>query len=111
RIVLGAIRQTWLAAGGTSGFMGFPTTSEARTADGRGAFSRFQGGDVYWSPTTGARVVAGAVARTYWEQGGSSSTLGFPTRSTYSVPGGTRTDFQHGSLTWNAASGAVTVSR
>ncbi|MGY1682445.1 N-acetylmuramoyl-L-alanine amidase [Geodermatophilus sp. SYSU D01176] len=111
RIVRGAIRDTWLAAGGSGGSLGFPTTSDAPTADGRGAVVRFQGGDVYWSPVTGAQVVAGATAQPYWDRGGSGSTLGFPTRSTYPVAGGTRTDFQRGSMTWNATSGAVAVSQ
>jgi uncharacterized protein with LGFP repeats len=218
RIVRGEILNAWLAAGGATGYLGFPTTSDAATADGRGYFVRFQGGDVYWSPRpapascgapscppgsrpvgrpgrwasrpratrrprtaavrscgsraatcTGRRrrgrrscagrscppgsrpvgrpgrwasdderredrrrprvrrplhrrrrvLVAGdrqpgrvgAMARTYWQRGGSSSTLGFPTRSSYAVSGGMRTDFEHGSMTWNATSGAVAVSQ
>jgi uncharacterized protein with LGFP repeats len=51
------------------------------------------------------------MARTYWQRGGSSSALGFPTRSSYAVSGGMRTDFEHGSMTWNATSGAVAVSQ
>ncbi|MGR6965918.1 N-acetylmuramoyl-L-alanine amidase [Geodermatophilus sp. URMC 61] len=111
RIVRGGILATWLGSGGVTGPLGFPTTSDAPTSDGRGAFVRFQGGDIYWSPTTSMQVVSGAMARTYWERGGSSSALGFPTRSSYPVPGGMRTDFERGSMTWNSSSGAVTVSQ
>jgi uncharacterized protein with LGFP repeats len=109
--VRGGIRNTWLAAGGTSGFFGFPTTSETVVPGGRGAYVRFQGGDVWWSPATGAQVVSGAIAKSYWERGGSSSALGFPTRSSYAVTGGVRTDFERGSMTWNAQTGAVSVSQ
>jgi uncharacterized protein with LGFP repeats len=111
RIVRGSILSTWLATGGATGPLGFPTTSDAKTADGRGYVVRFTGGDVYWSPATGSQVVSGAMAKTYWQRGGSSSALGFPTRSSYAVSGGMRTDFEHGSMTWNATSGAVAVSQ
>jgi uncharacterized protein with LGFP repeats len=56
-------------------------------------------------------VVSGATATTYWQRGGSSSTLGFPTRSSYAVTGGMRTDFERGRMTWNAETGAVSVSQ
>jgi uncharacterized protein with LGFP repeats len=111
QIVRGNILNAWLAAGGATGPLGFPTTSDAKTADGRGYVVRFQGGDVYWSPWTGAQMVSGETARAYWQRGGSSSSLGFPTRSTYAVSGGMRTDFERGSMTWNATSGAVAVSQ
>jgi uncharacterized protein with LGFP repeats len=110
-VVRGSILSTWLAGGGATGPLGFPTTSDAKTADGRGYVVRFQNGDVYWSPATGTQVVSGAMAKTYWQRGGSSSALGFPTRSSYPVSGGMRTDFERGSMTWNATSGAVAVSQ
>jgi uncharacterized protein with LGFP repeats len=111
QIVRGEILKAWLAAGGATGSLGFPTTSDARTADGRGYVVRFQGGDVYWSQAIGARFVLGAMAKTYWQRGGSSSVLGFPTRSSYTVTGGMRTDFERGRISWNATTGAVSVSQ
>jgi uncharacterized protein with LGFP repeats len=66
---------------------------------------------VWWSPATRARFVSGAMAKTYWQRGGSSSALGFPTRSSYAVTGGMRTDFERGRMTWNATTGAVSVSQ
>ncbi|MDP9428850.1 MAG: hypothetical protein M3Q47_08240, partial [Actinomycetota bacterium] len=76
-MVVGSIRDTWLAAGGTSGFFGFPTTSD--TPAGKGAFVRFQGGDVYWSPTTGTRIVRGNILDAYLAAGGPTGWLGYPT--------------------------------
>ncbi len=110
-IVRGHILQAFRAAGGHTGFLGLPTTSDAWTPDGRAAFVRFEGGDVYWAQATGAQVVAGPTAVAYRNQGGTSSALGLPTRSTHPVPGGTRTDFERGSMTWSSATGAVTVSQ
>ncbi|MGY1693510.1 N-acetylmuramoyl-L-alanine amidase [Geodermatophilus sp. SYSU D00814] len=109
QVVAGRILTTWLATGGPSGTLGFPTTSDARTPDGRGYVVRFQGGDVYWSPATDARAVTGALATEYAARGGSTSGLGFPTSSTYAVAGGLRNDFQGGVLTLTTATGAVTV--
>jgi uncharacterized protein with LGFP repeats len=31
-------------------------------------------------------------------------------KSRYAVPGGRATDFEHGRITWNAATGATTVT-
>ncbi|WP_107113510.1 hypothetical protein [Kitasatospora sp. MBT66] len=41
-----------------------------------------------------------------WER----SWLGYPTRGEHAVPGGRRTDFQHGYAYWNAANNTVTTS-
>ncbi|MGY1690052.1 N-acetylmuramoyl-L-alanine amidase [Geodermatophilus sp. SYSU D01105] len=98
------------ASGGPTGPLGWPTSSNAKTPDGRGSFARFRGGDIWWSAATGTRVVRGAIASAYWQMGGSSSRLGFPTRSTYAVGGLQRTDFQHGWMTFDPKAGVVTTS-
>ena len=41
--------------------LGFPTTSEVRTPNGRGAYNVFQRGSIYWSPSTGVHPVYGAI--------------------------------------------------
>lgn len=70
----------------------------------------FEKGSVYWSPSTGAHEVHGAIRDKYkelgWERG-----FGYPTSDEYDVPEGKRSDFQHGSITWNRATGEVTVTR
>ncbi|WP_232797039.1 N-acetylmuramoyl-L-alanine amidase [Blastococcus atacamensis] len=106
--VVGSILTTWLQAGGSGGVLGFPTTTDALTSDRKGAFVRFQGGDVYWSPATGTHIVRGALAGAYVSRGGPTGSLGFPTRTTYAVPEGLRSDFERGSLTWNASTSAIT---
>jgi uncharacterized protein with LGFP repeats len=42
--------------------------------------------------------------------GSEASTLGYPVSDEYSVPGARRSDFQRGSIVWNAT-GAVTILR
>ena len=73
-----------VSAGGPA-VLGYPVADDGGTGDGTGALVRFQGGDVYWSPATSTQVVSGAMAKAYWDRGGSSSTLGFPTRSSYAA--------------------------
>ncbi|MQA33272.1 N-acetylmuramoyl-L-alanine amidase [Modestobacter roseus] len=106
----GPIRDAWAAAGWEQGALGFPTTDHTVTPDGRGAYSYFQGGAVYWSASTGAHVLRGAVldawARTGWEQG----RLGYPTSATRQVADGTRTDFQGGYISVSTATGQAVVT-
>ena len=77
--VHGLIRDRWLAIGGTSSILGYPTTNESTTPDGVGRYNHFQNGSVYWTPTTGAHEVYGPIrarwANLRWERG----LLGYPT--------------------------------
>uniref|UniRef100_UPI00403C0465 LGFP repeat-containing protein n=1 Tax=Streptomyces hayashii TaxID=2839966 RepID=UPI00403C0465 len=57
----GAIRDKWAAMGWENSALGFPTTDETRTPNKPGAFNHFQGGSIYWSPTTGAHEIHGAI--------------------------------------------------
>jgi len=54
--------------------------------------------------------VLGAI-RVRWSQLGSErSPLGYPTTDEYSTTGGRRNDFQHGTITWTAATGATSTT-
>jgi hypothetical protein len=105
--VHGAIYGAWARTGWEAGRLGFPTTDETVTSDQVGRYNHFEGGSVYWSPSTGAHVVEGAIRGRWAALGWERSYLGYPTSDEYAVPGGRRTDFQGGSITWNAATGAV----
>ncbi|NAZ75603.1 hypothetical protein GTQ99_09245 [Kineococcus sp. T13] len=107
----GAIRDKWAATGWENGRLGFPTTSDAPTPNGRGWYTHFQGASVYWSPQTGAHFTAGAIKDQWalhgWENGG----LGFPATDDTSTPNGRGyyTHFQGGSIYWSPATGAHDV--
>ncbi|MEZ0494384.1 SpoIID/LytB domain-containing protein [Kineococcus sp. TBRC 1896] len=107
--VRGAIRSEWARLGWEGG-LGFPTTSDAPTPDGRGWFTHFQGGSVYWSPATGAHFTRGAIrdawARLGWENG-----LGFPVTGDTALAGGRGwfNRFQGGSIYWGPTTGAHAV--
>jgi uncharacterized protein with LGFP repeats len=104
--VWGAIRDRWAALGFERGSLGFPVTDEIALRSG-GAASVFQGGSVYFSPATGAHAVQGAIRDRWAASGWEGGRLGYPTSDEYDVPGGRRSDFQFGSITWTPARGAV----
>ncbi|GAC1322232.1 MAG: hypothetical protein NVSMB13_00300 [Mycobacteriales bacterium] len=105
--VHGAIRDKWLALGAEDSVLGFPASNEQAASGGR--YNHFLGGSIYWSPSTGAYEVHGAIrtiwASTGWEKG----FLGYPVSDEFGVPGGRQTNFQNGALFWNAATGTVSV--
>ncbi|MCZ2836414.1 PQQ-dependent sugar dehydrogenase [Modestobacter sp. VKM Ac-2985] len=111
RSVHGAIYLTWARFGWEAGRLGFPITDENGTPDGVGRYNHFEGGSVYWTPGTGAQQVEGAIRARWAALGWETSYLGYPTSDEYPVPGGRRSDFQGGSITWDAATGRVTESR
>lgn len=108
--VHGAIRATWRALGWEQGAVGYPTTGELGTPDGVGRFNHFQNGSIYFTPATGAHEVGGAIGSAWAAGGWERGALGYPTSDEYAVSGGRRGDFEHGSVTWDAATGAVTVT-
>jgi uncharacterized protein with LGFP repeats len=108
--VHGAIRDKWAELGWEAGALGYPVSNETRTPDGVGRFSVFQRGSIYWTPQTGAHEVRGAIRDTYAEAGWEGGSLGYPTSDEYAVTGGRRSDFQRGSITWDAATNTSTVT-
>jgi glucose/arabinose dehydrogenase len=107
--VWGAIRSRWAATGWERGPLGYPRTSELATPDGVGRFTHFSGsgGSIYWSPTTGAHEVYGLIRARWAELGWERGYLGYPVSGEYAVPGGRRSDFRGGSITWTPETGAV----
>ncbi len=114
--VYGEVRVRWVALGADGGVLGYPTTSEADTRDGHGRFNDFVGpggvGSVYWSPTTGAHAVWGAIRERWAALDREQGPLGYPTSeesvaadgvgrtTTFSGYGGV------GSISWTPATGA-----
>ncbi len=109
--VQGAIRSHWAALGSENGGLGYPTTGDARTGDGRGWYNHFQGGTVIYSAATGAQNVRGAI-RNHWASLGSErGPLGYPATSEARTGDGVGwyNHFQGGTVIYSAASGARDV--
>jgi hypothetical protein len=107
--VHGVIRDQWKALAWESGPLGYPIADEATTPDGTGRYNVFERGSIYWTEATGAHEVLGAIRDKWKEAGWEAGALGYPTSGEYDVPGGRKSDFQHGSITWDAATKVATV--
>ena len=108
-ITKGGIGATWDNAGGPASGLGYPTTDEISGLVGGGAKQYFQGGEVVWSPTSGARIVTGGIRSAWVGLGSEGGRLGYPTTGEYSAGnGGVAQDFQGGRITWR--SGSVSVA-
>lgn len=102
--IRGGIRAAWSRLGWERSSLGYPVTDELGTPDGAGRFNHFQTGSIYWTPWTGAREVRGGI-RNHWAAMGWERGLGYPVSDEYAVPGGRRSDFQRGSIFWDARTG------
>jgi hypothetical protein len=101
--------------------LGLPTADQAGVPGMPGArVTPFQGGKIYWSATTGAHVVYGAIGAEYaatafqTDAGGRvvQTVLGLPTTDEINVPGvagGRMNYFQGGAIYWSLATGAHDV--
>ena len=97
----GLIKQRWDASGAEAGPLGSPTTDELTTPGGSGRYNHLsRGGSIYWSERTGAHGVYGAIRQTWAANGWEQGRYGYPTGEEHDVPGGRRSDFERGSITW-----------
>ncbi|MFI0914205.1 hypothetical protein [Streptomyces abikoensis] len=108
QLVQGAIREKYQSLGGKDSPLGCPTTEERTTPDGRGRFNHFQGGSIYWTPTTGAHPVWGLIRDKWAASGWEKGKLGYPLTDELTNPDnqGKRQQFEGGTYYWHP-----TVSR
>jgi uncharacterized protein with LGFP repeats len=110
--VHGAIRAVWAALGWERSVLGYPLTDETMTPDWVGRYNHFAGGSIYWTPSTGAHEVQGGIRAVWASLGWERSFLGYPVSDEYTAGFGIRrSDFQHGSITWNVPTGQWSVIR
>lgn len=97
----GAIRDKWAELGWEREYLGYPTTDELPTRQPGGRFNHFQGGSIYWSPSTGAHKVLGEI-RNYWGKNGwEKSRFGFPVSEERRLnDGAVQQEFQGHALQW-----------
>ncbi|WP_406640251.1 AbfB domain-containing protein [Amycolatopsis sp. WGS_07] len=89
---------------------GPPVTDQNVTPDGIGRYNHFaNGGSIYWTPSTDAYGVWGAIRAKWAEMGWERSFLGYPTSDEYAIPEGRRSTFQGGRIDWIASTGKIVV--
>ena len=107
------INGKYTRLGGVSGFLGAPTIAVSLCPDGQGFFRHFQGGSIYWHPTTGAHEIHGLIRDRWAGMGWERSFLGYPTTDetlgTDPQSTGRFNHFQGGSLYWHPAIGTRLV--
>ncbi len=106
--VHGAIQGLWASMGWERSPLGYPESDETGTPDGVGRYNHFQHGSIYWTPSTGAHEVRGAIQGLWASKGWERSPLGYPETDETGTPDGVGryNHFQHGSIYWTPETGA-----
>lgn len=103
----GSILEHYAANQYEAGHLGYPTSDEQCWIRG-GCFQTFTGGSIYWSPTTGAHFVKGAIRDRWAAEGWEAGHLGYPTSVEFCGlrAAGCFQRFQGGSIYWSPGTGA-----
>ncbi|AOW93790.1 esterase [Rhodococcus sp. WMMA185] len=97
--VQGLIMDKYAELGYEGGWLGFPKTNEVAVGAG-GRFNEFEGGNIYWSPLSGAWAVENGPIFDAWASVGyEAGRLGFPISDKFAIPGGVQQNFQFGNIT------------
>lgn len=99
--LFGAILAKYSGLGGAQGWLGFPTTGEIKTPDGKGRFVHFEHGSIYWIAQTGAYAIPGDMFKAWGENGYETGDLKYPVAEATKVGKGYVQQFQGGYLTRN----------
>ena len=102
-ITTGAIAVRYVQLGGEAGGLGFPLSDPITIAGGKA--SPFQHGRMSQAGSAPPHYTYGGIATRYVQLGGETGGLGFPTADPRSIAGGRASSFQHGRLSWSAATG------
>jgi uncharacterized protein with LGFP repeats len=103
----GAIYARWQAMGGMNGPLGAPTSPET-PGEGSTRYVTFDKGAIYWSPTTGAAPVSGAIYDAWASLGFERGALGLPTSAEIQEPEWIVQNFQHGTLNFDRQTSTIT---
>lgn len=82
--VHGLIRSKWKSMGWEKSVLGYPLSDELVTSDGRGRYSIFQNGRIYYHPTYGTHYIQYGKFYLNWADNGmEAGTVGYPTSDPY----------------------------
>ncbi|MGY1644405.1 hypothetical protein ACI782_25140 [Geodermatophilus sp. SYSU D00703] len=111
-LIRGGLREAWRANGAQNGVLGYPIGDENCGLRGGWCFQQFEHGAIYWSSSTGGRVVLSQIAEGWGALGWENGPLGYPTMSTRCglADAGCAQRFSGGTIYWSEATGAHSVS-
>ena len=101
-----AIEAKYTALGGSSSYLGTPTSLEYDVAGGRAR--NYTRGRLFWSAATGARAVRGGIL-TKFLAGGGPAAFGFPTHDEVAISSGRASYFTKARIYWSSATGTHVV--
>ena len=109
--VHGQIRDKWASLGWERSSLGYPISDETDLGDGRGRYSNFQGGTIFWSAKTGAHFIFGKIMPKWVSLRGGRGFLGYPVTDELTTPDGRGhyVHFEGGSIYWTPQTGAHEV--
>ena len=106
--VFSQIQTAYAAAGGPAGSLGWPTSRTfSYTQNGGGTAQDFQNAASIFASTAGAFPVSGTMRRAYFDRGGATGTLGWPTGAATCTADTCRQSFQNGVLYASPTTSAV----
>jgi LGFP repeat len=119
---IGLIRDKWTQLGAENGPLGCALMNETPTREikieDKGRYNDFEGGSIYWHPRTSswhpvpqAYMVTGLIRDKWKDLDAEMSILGYPVTDETDTPDrtGRYNHFEHGSIYWTPATGAVEV--
>ena len=108
RVSQGEIRWAWGGSGYESGVLGYPASDASCGRLNGGCLQWYQRGSIMWSPTSGARILTGGIAGTWYGMGAEGSVLGYPTSNEAGglKNGGVYQMFQNGAIVWSPTTGS-----
>ena len=103
----GAIYARWQAMGGMNSPLGAPTSPET-PGEGSTRYVTFDKGAIYYSSTSGAAPVTGAIYDAWASLGFERGALGLPTSAEIQEPQWIGQNFQHGTLNLDRQNSTIT---
>lgn len=107
----GAIKNKHDSLGGTEGRLGAPISNEYCGLVKSGCYQEFENGAAYWTSSTGAMTLRGAIRSLWKSTGYEHGNLGYPLTDEISISTGTYQQFEKGRIYWNQASSSAYVVR
>lgn len=96
----GEIGARWANLGYERGPLGYPTTDELTNPDGVGKRNWFEGGAIYWHPSSGAWNVWGQILNSWAKAGYEAGRYGYPMGAEEEIYGGFRQKFWSDYVWW-----------
>ena len=108
RFSQGEIRWAWGASGYEYGVLGYPASDASCGRLNGGCLQWYQRGSIISSPLSGARILTGGIAGTWYGMGAEGSILGYPTSNEAGglKNGGVYQMFQNGAIVWSPTTGS-----